>query len=158
MVIYLIHNTFSKISKQLYSLLAVLICAIACHAQEVPLWKIHYDSTQQYWGNDWRKCIQHLQTAEHAALSDLGMYDNNYLTIINDLGLAYWQSKDFENAEKMLTKSYRLKHELLNERDPELLRAISNLAGLFTDQSKDAQARQLYKKVLKQYVQVSEDL
>ncbi|RAV97887.1 CHAT domain-containing protein [Pseudochryseolinea flava] len=161
MVIHLIHKIFQTSNKFFLNVVAMALtmqCAITVHAQELPLWKIHYDSTQHYWGKDWKKSIQNLQTAERSALSDLGMYDVNYLTIINDLGIAYWQAKDFANAEKTLIKSYKLKLELLDDNDPELIRAITNLAGLYTDQSKHAQARQLYKRVLKNINPAVEDL
>jgi CHAT domain-containing protein len=119
-------------------------------AQDIPAWKSWYDSTQLFWGKDWPKTISLLKQAEQSALSDLGLYDASYLTIVNDLGLAYWQNKDFSNAEKFLSRSLTIKREIYSPQDPETYRSMSNLAGLFTDQGKENQAKSLYWKIVYQ--------
>ncbi len=114
----------------------------------VPVWKNCYDSAQLYWGSDWKKTIPLLIRAERSAQNDLGVYDENYLTILNDLGLAYAQIRDYNNAEKLLTKALNLKTEIGSAPDDELFRSVNNLAGVHAEQNHTQQAEQLYKRVL----------
>lgn len=116
--------------------------------QSVPAWKTYYDSAQLYWSKDWSKAIPLLTKAEKAALYDLGLYDENYLTILNDLGLAYARQKDFVTAERLLTKSLSVKQELNNSEPTDLSRTLLNLGTIHAEQNHFQQADQFYKKVL----------
>src|SRR5687767_2568397 len=101
------------------------------YGQGAQLWKSYYDSTQNYWAKDWNKTVALLENAERSALTDLGIYHENYLTILNDLGTAYWKAKKYPQAEKALSKSLSLKAEVYPAEDKEVALSISNLAGFY---------------------------
>lgn len=129
-------------------LFAFLSFALSAQPSIAPTWKIYYDSAQTFWAKDWQKTIPLLKHAERSALNDLGIYDPNYLTIINDLGLAYAQIRDYSNAEKLLSKSLAIKTELNALPNADLFRSINNLAGVHAEQRHFQQAEQLYKKII----------
>lgn len=129
-------------------LLSALSAAAYGQSPAVPSWKVYYDSSQLTWAKDWNKTISHLRQAERHALSDLGLYDENYLTILNDLGLAYARVKNYTDAEKVLLKSLATRREVYAPGDAEVLHAISNLAGLYAEQKQIQKARPLYRQVL----------
>lgn len=116
--------------------------------QTTPAWKIFYDSAQLFWAKDWQKTIPLLVKAEKSALYDLGVYDDNYLAILNDLGLAYARNKDFSNAEKLLTKSLSIKEELNRSEPTDASETLLNLATVHAEQHHIEKAEQYYKQVL----------
>ena len=124
-----------------------LLSGVVC-AQEVALWKLCYDSTQRYWAKDWDRTVDLLEQAERSALSDLGLYHENYLTILNDLGTAYWKSRVYGKAEEALTKSLQLKSEVYALDDKEVILSISNLAGFYAEQGHWKKSRTLYNRIL----------
>lgn len=128
-------------------LLLFMLVAMVANGQDAT-WKQYYDSAQLYWGSNWPKVTNLLKQAEQSALSDLGIYDESYLTIVNDLGLAYWQNKEYANAEKSLTRSLEIKREIYSPQDAEIYRSMSNLAGLYAAQGDDNRAKPLYKKIV----------
>ena len=109
-----------------------------------PTWKIYYDSAQTFWDNDWQKTISLLARAEKSALSDLGIYDDNYLAIVNDLGLAYTHTKDYSTAEKLFTKIIATRTDLGNTSDSEYINAVMNLASVYAESANVKQAAALY--------------
>ncbi|HTE34427.1 MAG TPA: CHAT domain-containing tetratricopeptide repeat protein [Chryseolinea sp.] len=113
-----------------------------------PAWKLYYDSAQLFWSKDWNKTVPLLLQAEKSALYDLGIYDENYLTIINDLGLAYAKTGDYANAEKLLNKTISIKTELGTGSSTDLSRTLLNLATVHGDQGHVEQAEQIYKRVI----------
>lgn len=115
---------------------------------QVPEWKVQYDSAQRYWGGQWQKSIPFLVKAEKAALYDLGIYDENYLVILNDLGLAYAKTGDYANAERMLTKAVSIRTESGAEADEDLQRTTLNLAAIHAEQQHWKEAETRYLKVL----------
>lgn len=117
-------------------------------AQGDELWKLYYDSTQVYWAKDWNKTVSLLEHAERSALTDLGIYHENYLTILNDLGTAYWKAKNFPMAEQALSKSLSLKREVYAADDKEVILSISNLAGFYAEQGEGAKSKSLYNRIL----------
>lgn len=123
------------------------ISATVLQAQ-TPEWQAQYDSAQRYWGKQWERAVPFLIKAEKAALYDLGIYDENYLTIVNDLGLAYAKTGDYQNAEKLLTKAITIMTEGSNETDEDLQRTRLNLAAVHADQLHLHEAETLYLKVL----------
>jgi CHAT domain-containing protein/Tfp pilus assembly protein PilF len=133
---------------------SILVMAVSLttlgQSQDAPAWQLYYDSTQLFWEKDWPKTVALLKHAEQSASDDLGIYDVNYLTIINDLGVAYWRQKDYRNAETFLSKSLNIKREVYPAGDNEIFRSISNLAGLYSEQGRTLQAKQLYKKIVLQ--------
>ncbi|MEO8472499.1 MAG: CHAT domain-containing tetratricopeptide repeat protein [Chryseolinea sp.] len=135
--------------KALTAVLFFTALAIFSQAQQaVPSWKIYYDSAQLYWSKDWNKTVPLLARAEKSALYDLGIYDENYLTIINDLGLAYAKVGDYSNAEKLLGKCVSIKTELIKTPNADLYRTILNLATVHSEQGHIAEAEKYYKQVL----------
>lgn len=121
------------------------VCAAAQIDQP---WKIYYDSTQLFWAKDWSKTVSLLESAEQSALTDLGLYHENYLTILNDLGTAYWKAKNYPRAEKLLNKSLDLKTEVYPLNDKEVILSLSNLAGFYAEQGKWKESKTLYHQIL----------
>ena len=117
-------------------------------AQDDQPWKLYYDSTQFFWAKDWDKTVHLLERAERSALSDLGLYHENYLTILNDLGTAYWKSKNYPKAERVLVKSLDLKSEVYALDDKEVILSVSNLAGFYAEQGFWKKSKLLYNKIL----------
>ena len=138
-------------------LLAVIIfssiLAFSAKAQEeIPdqVWKVYYDSTQRYWAKDWEKTVVLLNKAEQLALTDLGIYHENYLTIINDLGLAYWKKRDYTNAEKTLLRCLEIKTDLYPFNHPELFLSACNLAAFYAEGKQWTKSKSIYHRFLKQ--------
>lgn len=117
-------------------------------SQEGQPWKMYYDSTQLYWAKDWDKTVSLLESAEKSALTDLGLYHQNYLTILNDLGTAYWKAKNFSRAEKVLSQTLTLKSEVYPVNDKEVILSISNLAGFYAEQGSWKKSKTLYNQIL----------
>jgi CHAT domain-containing protein/Tfp pilus assembly protein PilF len=117
-------------------------------AQVSHSWKSYYDSTQLYWSKDWSKTVSLLENAERSALADLGLYHENYLTILNDLGTAYWKAKDYPKAERVLARTLDLKSEVYPVNDKELILSQSNLAGFYAERGRLKKSKSLYKKIL----------
>lgn len=135
--------------RRFYYITLFVLCFFSVRGQTgEPSWKLDYDSAQIFWENDWQKTIQFLTRAETVAFNDLGIYDENYLTIVNDLGLAYAQVKDYKNAERLLTKNLAIKTEMNAPPDAALLRSMSNLAAIHSSQGHFSKAEELYKKTL----------
>src|SRR5690606_7543396 len=111
-------------------------------------WKTYYDSTQLFWAKDWDKTVHLLENAERSAISDLGIYHENYLTILNDLGTAYWKAKNYPEAEKRLVKSLDLKSEVYPSDDKEVILSLSNLAGFYAERGLWLKSKSLYHKIL----------
>ena len=122
------------------------ISATVLHAQ-TPQWKTDYDSAQRYWGSDWRKTVPFLVKAEKSALYDLGLYDENYLTILNDLGLAYAKAGDYANAEKMLTKAIGIRNEVEPDEPADIQKTLLNLATIYAEQNRLQDAENIYSKL-----------
>lgn len=133
------------------SILALLIPLAGFGQQQIvslAAWKINYDSAQYYWSDNIQRSVDLLQKAERIAFNDLGIYDENYLVILNDLGLAYSQIRDYKKAEEYLTRSLAIQHELYTEENTQMLRSASNLATIVLKAGDDLRARQLYKSIL----------
>src|SRR5690606_3339347 len=101
-----------------------------------------------YWNKDWNKTVSLLEHAERSAITDLGNYHENYLTILNDLGTAYWKARNYKQAEKLLTRSLSLKQEIYAAEHKEVMLSMSNLAGFYTDQGQWNRAKALFKTLL----------
>lgn len=125
--------------------LFIPVCAAAQIDQP---WKTYYDSTQLFWAKDWNKTVSLLESAEQSALTDLGLYHENYLTILNDLGTAYWKAKNYPRAERLLNKSLDLKSEVYSLNDKEVILSLSNLAGFYAEQGKWNKSKTLYHQIL----------
>ncbi len=117
-------------------------------AQSVPQWKLNYDSAQILWNVNTQKSLQLLHSAEKIALNDLGIYDENYLTIINDLGLAYAQAQDFKKAEHYLKQNLTIEFEIYPVTDSRVLQSSYNLATIILKSGDDIRAREMYKDII----------
>jgi CHAT domain-containing protein/Tfp pilus assembly protein PilF len=117
-------------------------------AQDDQAWRLYYDSTQLFWAKDWNKTVNLLEHAERSAITDLGIYNENYLTILNDLGTAYWKTRDYHKAEKLLTRSLELKSEVYAKSDKEIILSLSNMAGFYAEQGMWKKSKSLYNQIL----------
>jgi tetratricopeptide (TPR) repeat protein len=134
--------------KLLTSFFLFSLSPLAGWAQDAPFWKAYYDSTQLFWAKNWTRTVSLLEKAERSAHSELGIYHQNYLTILNDLGTAYWKSKDYPKAQKTLAETLELKSKVYPPNDKEILLSLSNLAGFYAEQGLWNQSKSLYKKIL----------
>jgi CHAT domain-containing protein/tetratricopeptide (TPR) repeat protein len=116
--------------------------------ESVPLWKTEYDSAQLFWKSNTEKTIGLLIRAERTAFNDLGIYDENYLAILSDLGLAYAQKKDYKSAEVFLKKNLAIQLEIFSSDDLRVLQSRGNLAAIKLKSGKDGEAISLYKNIL----------
>lgn len=133
------------------SIIAFLFPLVGFSQQQiasVAAWKVSYDSAQHYWADNIQRSVGLLQKAERVAFNDLGIYDENYLVILNDLGLAYSQIRDYKKAQEYLTRSLAIQHELYTEENGQTLRSACNLAAIVLKGGDDLRARQLYKIIL----------
>ncbi len=114
----------------------------------IPLWKSNYDSAQFYWASNIEKSLPFLQRAEHMASNDLGIYDENYLIILGDLGLAYRRTADFAMAAKCLRQNFAIHQEIYPMTDNRVAQSQCNLAALFLESGNDEKGKKLYQDVL----------
>ncbi|MTI21701.1 CHAT domain-containing protein [Fulvivirga sp. RKSG066] len=110
-------------------------------------WKSHYDSASYYWNSDLSKAIKHLRQSEKIALSELGLYDPNYLIILSDLGLAQLRNRDFQKAEKNMKQALNLKEQVLPANHPEIGKSLLNLGNLYNTLQNDSLALSHYQQV-----------
>jgi len=138
------------VNKLFFALLITISCSCLAQSnvQSLPSWKTYYDSTQIFWDKDWPKAISLLTRAEQFARIDLGVYDENYLTILSDLGLASWRVKDYARAEKYFQTTIAFKKEASATNTQEFYGLTNNLAGLYAEQEQWLKAKSLYKSVL----------
>ena len=92
--------------------------------------------------------ISLLTRAEKSALSDLGIYDDNYLTIVNDLGLAYAHNNEYSTAEKLYTKIIGIKTESGDVSDSDYINTVINLGDVQAELGQVQKATNLYKKLI----------
>lgn len=121
---------------------------LAVSSQSIPLWRSYYDSAQLFWNEDPDKSVILFTQAERIALLDLGMYDENYLTILNDLGLAYGQVNNLPKAEAYLVKNLSIHRELYTSDDTRLLVAKYNLATLLLKSGNEEKATDIFYEIL----------
>ncbi len=117
-------------------------------SQSIPLWKSYYDSAQFFWKENPEKSVILYTRAERIALLDLGMYDENYLAILNDLGLAYGQANNLPKAEEYLVKNLSIHTELYTSDDTRLLVAKYNLATLLLKSGNEEKAKDIFYEIL----------
>jgi tetratricopeptide (TPR) repeat protein len=121
---------------------------LAVSSQSIPLWRSYYDSAHYFWKEDIEKSVILYRQAERIALLDLGMYDENYLTILNDLGLAYGQINNLSKAEEYLLKYLSIHKELYTSDDARLLVAKYNLATLLLKAGNEEKAKAIFYEIL----------
>jgi CHAT domain-containing protein/Tfp pilus assembly protein PilF len=122
--------------------IALLICfSFTAYGQgsSTPLWKIYYDSGNLYLKADAPRAVNLFSKAENIARNDLGIYDDNYLTILNALGLSNENAHNFPQAQKYLEQTVNLGREVYRDEDPRMLRPLYNL-GLFYRKSGNFEA------------------
>ena len=94
-------------------------------------WINLYDSTELYWGSDWSKCISLLSRAVELAEAEIGKDDPNYAVLINDLGLCYVNTKQYQNATTYFQEAIEIKKRVHGKRHEEYALSAANLAGLY---------------------------
>jgi tetratricopeptide (TPR) repeat protein len=113
-----------------------ILFTFSCYAQS---WKTAYDSASLFWEKEqWNSTLNHLLRAEKLAQNDLGIYDPNYLTILNDLGLVYMNLGEYGRADQILTEAISLREEIGQDKDEEYRTVCQNYARLlaFSDPEK----------------------
>ncbi|MEJ2004416.1 MAG: tetratricopeptide repeat protein, partial [Cyclobacteriaceae bacterium] len=117
------HFNFLTLSRSL--LLIFLIIPGLLAAQE---WEKSYALAHEKWGISWSQTVAHLKEAESSARNDLGIFDPDYLIILNDLGLALYEAGKIDEAIQILDQSLQYRQEILDIEDNEVLIAKLNLA------------------------------
>ncbi len=123
----MMHSFFFNL-RQFFIHALLCIPAVAV-AQE---WKTAYSLARENWGNSWNLTVDYLTDAESVARHDLGIFDPDYLVILNDLGLALYESGKVVEAVEVLERSLQYRREILQKDDKELLIAAINLARVST--------------------------
>src|ERR1044071_4803203 len=122
-----------------------IVLALASHAQpgNVPAWKVLYDSGNLYLKTDAPRSLKLFSRAELIARNDLGIYDDNYLVILNGLGLAHEYTHDFAQARKYLSETVSLGREVYTAEDPRILQSLYNLGMLYRKTGDNQQPKKL---------------
>jgi CHAT domain-containing protein len=121
------------LAKSFLSALFLLLFFTAVAQQpEVPLWKMYYDSASHYLNKSPLVALDLLASAEKVARDDLGIYDDNYLVILNSFGLAYSYAGDNRLAEQHLRRAVVLAQEVDNSNGDRVLRSKLNLANVMS--------------------------
>ncbi|CAN5371830.1 CHAT domain-containing protein [soil metagenome] len=118
--------------------------------EDQPTWKIKYDSAQRLWKTDINASIALLKSAEKIAFNDLGIYDENYLAILNELGVAYSEINDFNESLEYLRKTIKIQSDVLSSNDERILKTKCNLATTLLKSGEDIEAKRLYLNILNQ--------
>lgn len=135
--------------KLLFSLLLLPLIAQS-QVQPISGWQNYFDSAQYFWKKDIHQSIYHLQKAERIAFNDLGIYDENYFAILNDLGLAYSETKNYEKAAEVLKRKLSFQKEIYEPGNSALLQTQSVVAAIELKSGNEALARQLYEDIVRQ--------
>ena len=107
------------------SLLLVFFIATSLRAQDVAT---SYANAGLHWGKDWHAVVGHLEKAKALVKTDQGIYHPDYLTLLNELGIAYFESGDINLAHQTFTELCRLHGRLEKEMDHGYWLAYANLA------------------------------
>jgi len=91
--------------------------------------------------------VQLFSKAETVARNDLGIYDDNYLVILNALGLSNENAHNFALAQKYLAQTVDLGHEVYREEDPRMLQAMYNLGLFFRKTNNIDESARLFSKI-----------
>lgn len=153
--IYLHFNGLSAYFLQIQNsmrkfLLGVLLVSFSLSLQSQE-WKALYDSTGVYWNKDWDKCIALLEEALPLAARDISPTSNNYMVLMNDLGLAYLQSGDYTKAKTLFLDLVDLKKDRLGVNSAEYAASVVNLAGIYQDLGENDEAEKLYLEAIENY-------
>ncbi len=114
-------------------------------------WKQLYDSTEIYWDQDWDKCVALLEAALPLAARDMSPTSRNYMVLMNDLGLAYLESGDFNKAKDLFVDLVELKKDLLGINSAEYATSQLNLAGIYQDLGEYEKAESLFLEAIENY-------
>ena len=114
-------------------------------------WKALYDSTELYWNKDWTKCVALLEEALPLAAQDMSPTSNNYMVLMNDLGLAYLENGNYTKAEALFVDLVNLKRERLGVNSAEYAASVVNLAGIYKDFGDIDKAERLYLEAIENY-------
>jgi tetratricopeptide (TPR) repeat protein len=129
---------------------AILISfSIAVYAQRsnTPLWKTYYDSGNLYLKTDAPRAVQLFSKSETIARNDLGIYDDNYLVILNALGLSNENAHNLPAAQRYLEQTVDLGREVYREEDPRMLQLMYNLGLFFRKTNNVDESSKLFTKI-----------
>ena len=118
------------------------------HAQQVPAWKVLYDSGNLFLKTDAPRSVKLFSRAELVARNDLGIYNDNYLVILNGLGLAHEYTRNFEQARKYLSETVSLGREVYTAEDPRILQSLYNLGMLHRKIGNIRQSKEIFTDIL----------
>jgi CHAT domain-containing protein/tetratricopeptide (TPR) repeat protein len=107
-----------------------------------------YDEARSYWNRDWEKCIGLLEEALPLAEQKFGKIDEYYVTILNDLAVAYWHTGDLNYAEELLNEAIDVAKELYGEDDPNFANTLANAAGIYDGLGDRMKAKELFEQSL----------
>ncbi len=107
-------------------------------------WKAYYDSTGVYWNQDWEKCIELLEKALPLAAQEISHTSQNYMVLINDLGLAYMEAGLPEQALELFEQLVVQKREVLGSASTEYAASLINLGGVHQELDDMEQAEAKY--------------
>ncbi|HEX8059545.1 MAG TPA: CHAT domain-containing tetratricopeptide repeat protein [Cyclobacteriaceae bacterium] len=113
-----------------------------------PAWKALYDSGNFFLKTDPLRSVKLFSRSELVARNDLGIYDDNYLVILNGLGLAYEYTRNFEQARKYLAETVSLGREIYPAEDPRILQSQLNLGMLYRKAGNLPEAKKIFHEVL----------
>ncbi len=131
-----------------FLLTSITLSAQIGHSETQPLWKANYDSAQLLWKVDINSSIELLRSAERNAFNDLGIYDENYLAILNELGVAYSEITNFKKSAEYLRKSIKLQSDIFSFNDERVLKTKCNLATALLKSGDDLSAKKLNQEIL----------
>ena len=134
--------------KKFLLLLPLVVISFSSFSQS---WKSLYDSTEIYWNKDWDKCVALLEEALPLAARDMSPSSKNYMVLMNDLGLAYLESGDYNKAKTLFVDLVALKKDLLGINSAEYASSLINLAGIYQDLGELDQAESLYLEAIANY-------
>ncbi|MDQ3393266.1 MAG: CHAT domain-containing protein [Bacteroidota bacterium] len=131
--------------------LIIFIFCLSIQNTQAQSWRQYYDSTELYWGSDWKKCIKLLENALPIVENISGKNDPNYVVILNDLGLCYNHIGEFQKAEETYKETLLIKKALLGENDLDYAATLLNLAFIYQEQNKYKEAENVYESILQNY-------
>jgi len=111
-------------------------------------WIEYYDSTEIYWEKDWAKCVDLLQRALPLAREDIGTESEDYLVLLNDLGLSFFYLGEYDSAERIIAQALALKKDLFGENDVEVAITSVNLGGIYLKTGKSYLAEEYYQQAI----------
>jgi tetratricopeptide (TPR) repeat protein len=98
----------------------------------------------------WESCILYLpHTLKALARRDIKDYNDRIPGLLRRIGMYYWEQGRYDEAERLQLEVLKLYKEVLGEKHPNTIQAMSSLASTWWQQGRSDEAEQLELKVLK---------